>query len=256
MSEITNIIKHLSPHVEWTVIDEIGIISLNNPPQNYLEKPAIVQIDTLKNEIELSKVKGIIKVGKGRHFSAGANMKELKELASNSEVLKSEMMLGKEILNYIENLYIPVISVVKGACFGGGLEIALASHIIICAENALFAFPEVNYDIMPGLGGTVRLPRKIGVAKSLEIMLSGDIVDAQTAHTIKLADKVLPVNEVFEYSVNLMRKMTSDRSLKVINYIVKSLQNSRELTFQQAMHEETRMFSDLAVDEIFRNKNK
>ncbi|MFH0866195.1 MAG: enoyl-CoA hydratase/isomerase family protein [Bacteroidota bacterium] len=255
MSEIIPVSKQLNEHVNWTVVDETGIIMLNNPPQNYLMAPAFVLPDILEKEILSAGVKGIIIKGKGRHFSAGASLDELRKFAVDSVCLQNEMIFGKDLLDYIDHLPIPVISAVSGACFGGGLEIALASHLIVCAETSLFAFPEVNYNLMPGLGGTVRLSRRINVPESMAMMLSGDVVDARTALALKLVDRVVPANEVFDHALGMMHKMISGRSMKVINYIVKAIKNSQDMSFQQAMKEETRMFCDLAADEIFRNKN-
>ncbi len=255
MSEIVHITRHLNDFIDWSVYGEIGIIVLNNPPQNYLPKPEFISPDILDREILATDIKGIIIQGKGRHFSAGADLTELRKLAKDSYQLKKEMTLGKDLLFYLDQLQIPVISAVSGACFGGGLEIALTSPMIFCAESSLFAFPEINSDIMPGLGGTIRLSKKIGISESMIMMLSGDVIDANTAYSLKLIDKILPTKELMNYSLTLMQKMVSSKSLKVINHIVKSLKNSQILSFQQAMKEETNLFCDLAVDKISRNKD-
>lgn len=256
MSEISTVNMPFNEYVEWSVQDETGILTLNNPPQNYLVKPAFVSQALLEKEVSSSGIKGIIIHGKGRHFSAGADIDELKKMANSQDLLQQEMSLGKDLLNYIEQLPIPVISAVRGACFGGGLEIALASHIIICAETSLFAFPEINAGIMTGLGGTLRLSRRTGIPEAMVVMLSGDIVDAETALSLKIVDRVVTAKEVFDTAFGLMKKMISGRKVKVINSIVRSINNSRNLSLEQAMHEETRMFCALAVDEIFRNKEE
>ena len=255
MSEINALAKPLNEYVDWIVTDEIGIITLNNPPQNYLKNPAFISPQILENEIFSSAVKGIIIVGKGRHFSAGADLIELKKMAKDPDWLSQEMTIGKNLLEFIEKLTIPVISAVSGACFGGGLEIALASHLIVCSETSLFAFPEVNHNIMPGLGGTVRLSRRIGMPESMIMLLSGDVIDASTALNLNIVDRIFPSTEVFDQAKILMNKMISGKSIKVINHIVKALKNSQELSFCEAMQEETRMFCDLAIDEILRNKH-
>jgi enoyl-CoA hydratase/carnithine racemase len=255
MSETILLTKQLNEFVEWAVVEEIGIITLNNPPQNYLVTPDFISVDLLEKEIRNSSIKGIIFEGKGRHFSAGADLKELRKLAGDPIRLQKDMTKGKELLEYIDQLPIPVISAIRGVCLGGGLEIALASHIILCAETSLFAFPEVNYNLMPGLGGSFRLSRRIGIPESLTILLSGDIIDAPTAFSLKLVDQVLPASEVKSQALNLMKKMVTGKLIKVINNIVRSIKNSQTMSLQQAMKEETTMFCDLAVDEINRNKS-
>lgn len=255
MSEIVHITRHLNDFIDWSVNGEIGIMILNNPPQNYIPAPEFISPAILEKEISSAEIKGIIIQGKGRHFSAGADLGELRKLAKDYFHLQNEMTHGKDLLDYIDQLQIPVISAVSGACFGGGLEIALSTHMIFCTESSLFAFPEINSDLMPGFGGTIRLSRRIGIPESMVMMLSGDIIDAPTALSLKMVDRILPNKEVMDFSLKLIQKMVSGKSIKVINHIVKSLKNSQTLSFQQAMKEETKLFCDLAVDKILRNKN-
>jgi enoyl-CoA hydratase/carnithine racemase len=136
-----------------TITGDIGLLTLNNPPQNYLTEPEFIPASELKKWIEDNGLKGLVITGSGRHFSGGAQLESVFSMAADEERMEGRMARGKELLRYIEELDIPVAAAISGVCFGGGLEIALACHIRICSENSLFAFPETNQGLMPGLGG-------------------------------------------------------------------------------------------------------
>jgi enoyl-CoA hydratase len=160
------------------------------------------------------------------------------------------MINGKKIIRLIENMDVPVVAVISGVCFGAGLEIALASHIRVCSENAIFAFPETNYGIMPGLGGTVMLTKLIGSGKSAEIILSGDIVNAPRALELKLVDHVVPAKELQDFSMRLLNRLTTDRDIDVIRSVMRSIHNADILSFEIALEKETKLFCSLAVKDM------
>ncbi len=131
--------------------DCLGIITLNNPPQNFIPTPDFIDEDALVSFLQMQEIKGIVITGNGRHFSAGADLENLKSLSLFPEELSKSLTYGKKLLSIIENSNLPVVAAIKGICFGGGFEIALSAHIRVCSENALFAFPEINHQLMPGL---------------------------------------------------------------------------------------------------------
>jgi enoyl-CoA hydratase/carnithine racemase len=231
----------------WELKDSIGILSIDNPPQNYLTEPDFLDLVKLKEWTADETLKGIIITGRGRHFSAGADYAILKQLSKDPGLLFSKMTRGKEILNYLDDIEVPTIAAIRGACFGGGLEIALACHIRVCSQNALFAFPETNLNLLPGLGGTVRLSEKLPFGTALQMLLSGGIVSAEKALEIRLADHLVPTRQVYNFSLSLMKKMVDNRSIEVIRSVVRALNNSRRMSAREAMEEETRMFCELAV---------
>ena len=245
--------KH-QKNIFWEKIGAIGVLSINNPPENFIEEPEFAgkaQIEEILNDTAL---KGIIIKGTGRHFSAGADRNKLMELAQNEDLLYNKITEGKELIRSIDNMNIPVIAAIKGVCFGAGLEIALACHIRICSENALFAFPESNHGIMPGLGGTIMLTKLIGAGKSAEIILTGDIVNAQKALELRLADYVVPSKELNGFSMSYLERMTSDREIDVINSVMRSVHNSQILSFEKALKEETKLFCALVVKSMLDKK--
>ncbi len=238
---------------DWTVREEIGILSINNPPENYLEKPEFIALDKLKYLVDNNKLKGLVICGVGRHFSAGAKLDNLYDLAGDENVMKASIDQGKQLLSYINNLDIPVIAAIKGICFGGGLEITLASHIRICSQNALFAFPETNHGLISGLGGTARSLQILRFPAVLQMILSGDVVNAEEALEMHLIDHIStgdPIEEAFL----LLKKLTTDKPLKVIYFVMQALRNASTLSLTEALKEETKLFCELASDEAKRRK--
>jgi len=231
----------------WERTGAIGVLSLYSLHENYLDEPEFIKMELLEEMFSEPGLKGVIIKGSGRHFSAGADIDKLQQLAMDEALLTRKISAGKKIIRFIENLNIPVIAAISGVCFGGGLEIALACHILICSENALFAFPETNYGIIPGLGGTVMLTKLIGPGRSAEIILSGEIVNAQRALELKLADYVVPTKELHSYTIDFLNRMTADRDINVIHSVMKSINNSQTLSYEKALEEETKLFCALAV---------
>lgn len=244
-----------SKNVEWEVKNSIGILTLNSPPENYLLKPEFIGVEFLKSRIENETPKGIIICGAGRHFSGGAKLENLFQMAKDREMMAREMEKGKALLDYFEYLDIPVIAAIRGVCFGAGLEIALAAHLRVCSENALFAFPESNYGLIPGLGGTERLSEKTSFSQSLKMIMNGDMIDVNEARDMKIVDYIVPDEEVFDFTFSLLMKLTAGRSLKVIHCVMRALMNTKHLSLPHAMKEETRMFCELASEEAER-RNK
>ncbi|MBU8893207.1 MAG: enoyl-CoA hydratase/isomerase family protein [Bacteroidales bacterium] len=227
-------------------IGDIGIITISNGKENYLDKPDFFNIEQLQNWISEEELKGLIIRGAGRNFSAGADLDNLTELAQNQNVLTDKMNKGKSLLDFIEKLNIPVIAAINGVCFGGGLEIALACHIRIASKNALFAFPEINHGLIPGLGGSYRIVQLLG-NKAKEILLNGDMINAERAYEIGLVDHISEHKDSFELSIDKLISLTSDRSLEVINYAMQAIHNATLLDKDEALKIETELFCKLAV---------
>ena len=231
----------------WERIGEIGILSLPGERGNYLHEPEFIPLEQLEGFFNEPGLKGVIIRGSGRHFSAGADLNRLSQLVKDEAVLSENMTAGKKLILLIENALFPVIAEISGACFGGGLEIALACHIRICSDNALFAFPEVNNGIMPGLGGTVLLPRVIGQGRAAEMILSGDIVNAEKALEIRLVDYVIPAKELHNFTLSYLQKLTNDRDTEVIRSVMQSINNAQTQSIVAATEAETRLFCALAA---------
>jgi enoyl-CoA hydratase len=232
---------------QWEVVDDFGVLTINNPPQNFLTKPEFVDLSDLQRWINRKPLKGLIIQGKGRHFCAGADKDEIHNVQT-AEDIKSNLSKGKEILDYLLDLPIPTVAAIKGVCFGGGLEVALSCHFRIASEKSIFSFPETGLGIIPGLNGTVNLPGIVGMAKAIELLLTCKTVSAPEALDLKLIDYVVPATEVFNYSLDFLKKLTGDRPINVIHAVVNAFVNSRKLPENKAVEEGIQIFCNLAVN--------
>ncbi|MEI7895972.1 MAG: enoyl-CoA hydratase/isomerase family protein [bacterium] len=242
--------------VKFELHDSIGVITLSDPPSNQLASPEFIPADLFEQWMAPASLKGLIIRGDGKNFSAGGDLTAIFKASENPGVLSAMMEDGLNLLNRIRNIDIPVIAAINRVCFGGGLEIALACHIRVASENALLAFPEVNHNLMPGMGGTSTIREFTGFAQSAKMILGGDMLSASEAMKLGFIDFIAPKDQAFEYSMTLMEKMTGDRPVSVIKSIMKALKNASELPQDEAMREETRMFCQLARYEAERRKTE
>ena len=158
-------------------------------------------------------------------FVAGADIKELVD--RDARLGRRVSRERQEIFSRIENLHVPVIAAVNGYALGGGLELALACSIRICSEKAQFGAPEVKLGIIPGDGGTQRLPRLIGLGRAMEMIITGDFIGAQEAYRIGLVNKVFPPDKLNEEATGLARKIASRPPLAV-RYAKEAVNRSQE----------------------------
>jgi enoyl-CoA hydratase/carnithine racemase len=233
---------------------DIGLMQINNPPENYLEKPDFIETEALKKFVETG-IKALVIGGTGRHFSAGAALENLKEQIKDKKAFQEQLVNGNLLLNYIDSLEIPVIAAISGVCFGAGLEIALATDIRIAEVNALFAFPEVNHGLFPGLSGMVRLAELTGLSTALELVLEGDMINAEKALELQIVDTLVKKNEARECAIDLAKKITDNRPLKVIQAVMKSVNNSKLMSTDERIKNDTAMFIELALESMNKNND-
>jgi len=175
-----------------TIEDGIGVITLNLPPINAVSQPMRAALATAVEEAGKAGVDALVIIGENGVFSAGADVNEVERGLGTANFYEA---VGKpdanDVFNLIEDFARPVVAAVEGVALGGGMELALACHYRVALEGAKFGLTEAKLGIMPGAGGTQRLPRLIGVAKSLELMMEGAVVDATKAQLIGIVDKVV-----------------------------------------------------------------
>jgi enoyl-CoA hydratase len=196
--------------------DGIAYVTLNRPRVlNALNKATWQDLRTaFEDARDDAAVCGIILTGAGdKAFIAGA---DISELATVSAVQAEESSRnGQEVLNLVENLGKPVIAAVNGFALGGGCETAMACTIRVASENAKFGQPEVALGLIPGGGGTQRLPRLVGKGRALQLILSGEIISAQEAYRIGLVNEVVPAAELITRSEAILKKIFSNAPLAV-----------------------------------------
>ena len=172
--------------------DRVAIITINRPEKrNALNiktrEEGAAALDELREDTSVGVV---IFTGAGdKAFVAGA---DIAEFAGRTAITQRAVMLGRSLFTAIDNFPKPVIAMINGYCLGGGCELALACDLRIASETASFGQPEINLGIIPGGGGTQRLTRLVGEGKAMEMILTGDIIDAREAFTLGLVNMVVP----------------------------------------------------------------
>ncbi len=192
----------MNEKTEYTVHGSIAVITLQNPPVNALGvKLRTAIFNGLEMAISTDSITAIVVHGSGRCFSGGADIREF-----GSPPISPN--LG-ELIDLIENCPIPVIAAIRGVCYGGGMELALACHYRVGDSSALIAQPEIKLGLVPGAGATQRLPRVAGVEAALKIILSGNPIDAATAVSMGALDKVFG-GDLVESATAFAREIAGD----------------------------------------------
>lgn len=208
--------------------DHIGILTVNRPDKlNALSRELTEELQKLLNEVEKDvDLRVLVITGAGdKAFVAGADINELVE--RDAVLGRDVSRFRQELFARIENLPVPVIAAVNGYALGGGLELALACNIRVASAKAQFGAPEVKLGIIPGDGGTQRLPRLVGLGRAMELVLTGDFIDALEAHRIGLVNRVVPHEELMDNVMMLAQKIASRPPLAV-KYAKEAVNRSQE----------------------------
>lgn len=192
----------------------IATLTIDHPPVNALDRETLAHLEVaFSRALESTAIKAIIITGAGtRAFVAGADVKRLMELP-DEEAAWAFARRGQALFDRIEISPKPVIAAINGFCLGGGCELAMACHLRLASDAASFGQPEVNLGIMPGFGGTQRLPRLVGKAAALELMLTGRRIAAEKALRIGLVNKVVPAEALLPEALALGEELASKGSL-------------------------------------------
>jgi enoyl-CoA hydratase len=194
----------------------IAQLTINRPKAlNALNELTLREISAVLDEVSSdSAVSGLIVTGAGeKAFVAGADINEVAALAGVKATTFARY--GQSVLDRIENLGKPVIAAVNGFALGGGCELALACTFRIASTNAKLGLPEVKLGIMPGFGGTQRLPRVVGKGRALQMMLTAEPIDAQEAHRIGLVNEVVEPSRLLARAEELLKKIEANGPLAV-----------------------------------------
>jgi len=227
----------------------LALISLNRPPVNALSSELIAEIDRAVDEVKADGKKKALIISSllDGVFIAGADIKEIEQI-KDGEQAKELVRKGKAFLEKIESMEIPVIAAIHGYCLGGGLELALACHFRIAAENAVFGQPEINLGIIPGFGGTQRLARTIGRARALEMILTGNNVMARPAEQWGLVNKVVPEDDLLSEARALAGTLMRKGKVALAAALTATVGGLKR-PFQEGMELETEQFGRVAETE-------
>jgi enoyl-CoA hydratase len=199
--------------ITLNVADRIATITVNRPDKlNALNNRVIAELGEMIDSLRADRdVGGIILTGAGRAFVAGADISELEEVAGDSAEALAKR--GQSVFRRFETSPKPTIAAVNGFALGGGCELAMACHVRVASENAKFGQPEVKLGLIPGYGGTQRLPRLVGKGRALQLLLTGEMIDAQEAFRIGLVNRVVAANELLAAANTMMRAMLANAPL-------------------------------------------
>jgi len=207
MAEYTN--------VKVSVEDRVAVLTIDHPPANAFNWATLTDLEAAYDEVVANdQVKVIIITGAGQFaFVAGADINEILAVKDDPARAREFILKGQALFSKIEAGPKPVIAAVNAVALGGGLELAMACHIRILSDRARVGQPESNLGIIPGWGGTQRLARLVGPGKALELILTADIINAQEAYRLGLANKVVPAGQVLHEAMGLAKKIAGKSKL-------------------------------------------
>ncbi len=224
----------------------LAIITFNRPDvRNALNYLAIDEALEAAGDADADgRVRVIILTGAGdKAFVAGADIEELRERNTLTELGRRSAQ-RRVLANLLETMSKPTIAAINGFAVGTGLELAMACTIRIASENAKFGQPEINLGIMPGNGGTQRLPRLVGEGRAMEMILTGELIDAQEAYRIGLVNRVVPQAELMHYVKDLATKLASKPPL-AIKLAKDALHTGLNLSLNDGIEYENKLFAIL-----------
>ena len=230
-----------------TEAEKVGIITLNRPKQlNALNSELMVEMGTALKIFDADPYIGcIILTGNEKAFAAGADIGAMATY-SYADVYKNDYITRDwETLRSIRK---PIIAAVSGFALGGGCEVAMMCDIIIAADNARFGQPEIKLGIIPGAGGTQRLPRAIGKAKAMDLALTGRMMDAQEAERAGLVSRVVPLDKLMDEALSAALSIC-DYSQMAVMSAKESINRAFESSLSDGVMFERRMFHALFATE-------
>jgi len=195
--------------IQVEVKEGAAILTLNNPPVNQLSEPFVKEMaDAIMEAFQDQELKAVILTGTGKNFIAGADITEIKGV-TDKDFLFSKVMDNHHFMNAIEDGPKPVIAAINGSCLGGGLEIAMACHYRIAAQGVQVGQPEVQIGLIPGAGGTQRLPRLVGLPNALQMITTGNGIPAEKGMENGCIDEVVSKESLLEKSLDVARRFIS-----------------------------------------------
>jgi enoyl-CoA hydratase/carnithine racemase len=241
----------------------IAYVTLNRPNVlNALNKATIAELSEVFNEArDDAGVRGLILTGSGdKAFAAGA---DISEMANDTPTeAEDKTRRGQRLTTLIENLGKPVIAAVNGFALGGGCELAMACTIRLAVETAKFGQPEVTIGIIPGYGGTQRLPRLVGKGRALQLILSADMIDAQEAYRIGLVNEIVAKDNLIPRAEAILNKINANAPTAV-KLAIEAANRGLDVSLAEGLNIEASLFTQCFATEdrkegvaAFREKRK
>jgi enoyl-CoA hydratase/carnithine racemase len=197
--------------------NKVAKLTLNNPPLNIMLLASMQELkDTLKKIRKDDEVRCIVICGNKKAFCVGSNLKEV--LGNKDDVIGKKLLRENETLNMLEGFEKFTIAAIEGYAYGGGMELAISCDMRVMSKNAKAGFPEINSGLRPGGGGCYRLPKLIGTGKALELMLLGEILDAETCEKIGLVNRITEPGKALDVAMEIAETVArkSQQSVRLI----------------------------------------
>jgi len=231
--------------ITLTIADRIATVTVNRPDKlNALNDQVIAELGQAIDSARANPdVGGVILTGAGRAFIAGADIAELAQCGAMEAKALSQR--GQEIFRRFETSPKPTIAAVNGFALGGGLELAMCCHLRLASEFGKFGQPEVKLGILPGYGGTQRLPRLVGRGRALQLLLTGEMIDAQEAYRIGLVNRVYPAAELIPAATAMLQTILGNGPL-ALAHCIEAVNSGYDLPLADALTLESTAFGLLA----------
>lgn len=228
------------------IAEPIAVVTINRADKlNALNTHVIAELDRAFQQLAtLAGVRAIVLTGAGRAFVAGADIAEIAEAADEPAGLESLSQVGTKVFTRIERLNKPVIAAINGFALGGGLELALACHVRVASSAAKFGFPEVKLGLIPGYGGTQRLPRLVGLGRAMQLILTGGMIGADEAAAMGLVNGVYPAEALVDVAKGLAKEMAQQGPL-ALAHAIQVMTEGAALPMDEALLLESRHFGEL-----------
>jgi len=231
-------------YVHYAVEDGIAVVTINHPPVNAIDKKMVSELEQTIDELEKdSQAKIIILTGAGdKAFIAGADIPIFSDL--NKASAEKFALSIQSVLFKIEESQKVVICAINGLALGGGCEVAMACDIRIASEKAKFAQPEVNLGVIPGAGGTQRLPRLVGKGRAMELVFTGDMISAEEAKAIGLVNRVVSPEYLMNEAIKMAKKILTKGPV-AISSSKRAIREGLEIGLKEGMRLEAKLFGEL-----------
>jgi enoyl-CoA hydratase/carnithine racemase len=235
--------------IKMTVEDHIAVLTIDHPPANALDVATLTELNDAVDQVAADdSIKAAIITGAGQFaFCAGADINVISTIKGPDDA-RQMVLTGQAILNKIENMRKPFIAAINAVCLGGGLELAMACHIRVASDRARLGNTEINLGIIPGFGGTQRLPRIIGKGKAMELLLTGDMIPAQEAYRVGLVNRVVPEGEVVKAARDLAKRIVA-KSKVAIELIMESVDEGLKTSLEKGLLIEADNFARVMASE-------
>ncbi len=232
--------------ITFALTDRIATITVNRPDKlNALNDRVIAELgEAIDSARANPEVGGVLLTGAGRAFVAGADIVELEQHGAVSA--KALAQRGQDVFRRFETSPKPTIAAVNGFALGGGCELAMACHIRIASESAKFGQPEVKLGLLPGYGGTQRLPRLVGKGRALQLLLTGEMIDAAEAYRIGLVNRIVPAGDLLSAATTMLQSILANGPLAVA-HCIEAVNRGYDVTLDEALALEATAFGLLAA---------